>query len=59
MATTTPIELKRHHTELSEKETDEVIATVADLIVNFLKGSGGADQRACAGVSATRQEVQP
>lgn len=59
MATTTPIELKRHHCLLSEKETDEVIATVADMIVTFLKRSGGADQRVCATVPATRQEVQP
>jgi hypothetical protein len=32
------IELKRHYHELSEKETNEVVETVADLIVNFLKG---------------------
>ena len=59
MATTTSIELKRHHTVLSEKETDEVIATIADMIVTFLKGSGGAVQRVCAAVPATRQEAQP
>ncbi len=57
MATTTSFELKRHHTELSEKETDEVIATVADPIVTFLKGSGGADQRESAADPATREEV--
>lgn len=31
-------ELKRHYHKLSEKETDEVVEAVADLIVNFLKG---------------------
>ncbi len=34
-----PIELTRHYHELSETETDEVVEAVADLIVNFLKGS--------------------
>ena len=37
MAATSPIELKRHYTELSEKETDELVAVVADLIMDFLK----------------------
>ena len=32
------IELKRRFHTLSEKETDEVVDVVADLIVNFLKG---------------------
>ena len=31
------IELTRHFQPLSEKETDEVVSVVADLIVNFLK----------------------
>ena len=38
MPPTTPIELKRHYRELSEKETDEVVEAVADLMVNFLEG---------------------
>lgn len=37
MPATPPIELKRHFRTLSEKETDEVVDAVADLIVNFLK----------------------
>ena len=37
MPATPPIELKRHFHTLSEKETDEVVDVVADLIVNFLK----------------------
>ena len=37
MASTSPIELKRHYRELSPKEIDELVAVVADLIVDFLK----------------------
>lgn len=40
---TPPIELKRHFHTLSEKETDEVVDVVADLIVNFLKGKRGSE----------------
>lgn len=46
MPATRPIELKRHFHTLSEKETDEVVDVVADLIVNFLKGKRGFDQSA-------------
>jgi len=42
--TTTSIELKRHYHKLSEKETNEVVETVADLIVNFLKGKHAPGQ---------------
>ncbi|MBI2192063.1 MAG: hypothetical protein HYU36_08770 [Planctomycetes bacterium] len=41
-----PIELKRHFHTLSEKETDEVVDVVADLIVNFLKAKRGPEQSA-------------
>jgi len=37
MAETGSIELKRHFRELSPKELDELVAAVADLIVDFLK----------------------
>ena len=37
---TTAIGIKRHYGELSDKETNEVIDAVADLIVSFLKGTG-------------------
>ena len=37
MAATSSIELKRHYRELSPKEVDELVAVVADLIVDFLK----------------------
>lgn len=31
------VQLKRHYTELSEKETDEVVNLFADMIVSYLK----------------------
>lgn len=34
------IQFKRHYTELSEKETDEVVNVLADLIVDYFKGGG-------------------
>jgi hypothetical protein len=35
----TSIERKRHYHTLSEQETNDVVDAVADLIVNYLKGS--------------------
>lgn len=32
-----PLELKRHYTTLSQKETQDVVEAVADLIVTFAK----------------------
>lgn len=46
MPTPPPIELKRHFHTLSEKETDEVVDVVADLIVNFLKAKREPEQSA-------------
>ena len=46
---TPPIELKRHFHTLSEKETDEVVDVVADLIVNFLKAKRDPEQSATRG----------
>lgn len=40
----TSIERKRHYHTLSERKTDEVVDAVADLIVNFLKGSRDAER---------------
>lgn len=34
---TQPLKVKRHYAELSEKETDEVVSAMAELIVNFIK----------------------
>ncbi len=33
-------QLKRHYAELSEKETDEVVNVLADLIVDYFKSGG-------------------
>lgn len=41
--------IKRHYAELSEKETDEVVSTMAELIVNFIKRKregGASDENA-------------
>lgn len=46
MPTPRTIELKRHFHTLSEKETDEVVDVVADLIVNFLNGKRDPEQSA-------------
>jgi len=40
VATTTPIEITRHYTELSEKETEELVEAVAMLVVEFIKQKG-------------------
>jgi len=40
------IQLKRHYHTLSEKETNEVVEAVADLIVTFLKGKRDPEQSA-------------
>ncbi len=34
------IQVKRRYTELSEKETDEAVNVIADLIVNYSKRMG-------------------
>ena len=36
-----PLQIKRHHTTLSAKETDAVEEAVADLIVNYVQMKGG------------------
>ncbi|MBE0568404.1 MAG: hypothetical protein IH577_01850 [Deltaproteobacteria bacterium] len=58
MAAATPMELKRHCVELSEQETEELVAAVADLIVNFLKGNRESVQSTSAGVAADRPEIK-
>jgi len=36
--TTTPsIQIERHYEALSERETDELVGTVADMLVTFIK----------------------
>jgi len=41
--TTTPsIEITRHYKTLSEKETDDLVGTVADMLVTFIKNRKNA-----------------
>jgi hypothetical protein len=44
MSETSSIELKRHYQEISPKEFEEVVGTVADLIVDFLKKKRSPEQ---------------
>jgi len=37
MPMSSPLEIKRHYSELSEKETAEVIEILADMVVTHLK----------------------
>lgn len=37
MTTTPSIEIKRHYEALSEQETNEMVGTVADMLVTFIK----------------------
>ena len=43
MRTPPAMEFKRHYRRLSEKQTDELVGAVADLIVNFIKSRGGGE----------------
>ena len=49
MPISAPLEITRHLEPLSEKETDEVVNVVADLIVNFLKARRGSEPLANRG----------
>ena len=42
MQTRLPLKLRRHYSELSEKETDALVGVLADLIVTYLKKRGGS-----------------
>ena len=46
MPTPVPLQIKRHYSELSEKETADVVEIVADLIVTFLQGRQKSASRA-------------
>lgn len=37
MTTTPSIQITRHYEALSERETDELVGTVADMLVTFIK----------------------
>ena len=50
MTTTPSIEIKRHYQELTEKETDDLVGTVADMLVTFIKNRKGErrEKQPCA-----------
>ena len=52
------IEVKRHYSELSEKETDAVVNAVASLIVGYLKTDRRSGLRTPAEASAARSHPQ-
>ena len=41
MTTTPSIQITRHYEALSERETDELVGTVADMLVTFIKNRKG------------------
>ena len=54
MKTPPAMEFKRHYRRLSEKQTDELVGAVADLIVNFIKSRGGEPATAASTQGATK-----
>lgn len=61
MATTACIEIRRHYTPLGEKETDEVVGIVADMLVSFLKRGmpGGKPISSPTGTAHRSQQHSP
>ena len=45
MTTTPSIEIKRHYEALSERETDELVGTVADMLLTFIKNRKDEQRR--------------
>jgi hypothetical protein len=45
MPACTPFQVRRHYGGLSEKETDEVVGILADLIVTYLERERGCSNR--------------
>jgi len=58
MTTPPAIEFKRHYRRLSEKQTDELVGAVADLIVNFIKSRKGGGPVGSLGEPATAANTQ-
>jgi len=52
------MEFKRHYRRLSEKQTDELVGAVADLIVNFIKSRKGGRPAGSPGEPATAANTQ-
>lgn len=45
MTTTPSIQIKRHYEALSEQETDELVGTVADMLLTFIKSCKDEQRR--------------
>ena len=56
MPTAAPLHVRRHFSGLSEKETDEVVGILADLIVTYLKKGSGCSNRGSDAVRARRPQ---
>ena len=53
MTTTPSIQIERHYEALSERETDELVGTVADMLVTFIKNH--KDERTAPGRTTARK----
>lgn len=58
MPSSTPIEVKRHYTELSAKKTDEVADAVASLIVAYFMADRQAGREASPGPTGPHDQVE-
>ncbi|RLI90173.1 MAG: hypothetical protein DRO89_06300 [Candidatus Altiarchaeales archaeon] len=58
MRTPPVMEFKRHYRKLSEKQTDELVGAVVDLIVNFIKSRKGGGPAGSLGEPATAANTQ-
>lgn len=45
MTTTPPIQITRHYEALSERETNQLVGTVADMLVTFIKNRKDEQRR--------------
>ncbi len=54
---TPSIQLKRHATRLSDKETDELVNAVAEIVVAFIKSRNG--ERSLQHIRPRTDEKQP
>jgi hypothetical protein len=56
MSARTPFEVRRHHSKLSEKETNAAIGILADLIVTYIEKRSECSSRGSGAVPARTSE---
>ncbi len=56
MPACTPFQVRRHHSKLSEKETDAVIGILVDLIVTYIEKRSEYSSRGSGAVPARTSE---